>query len=68
MQNLEGSITKSIHCPVLQNLPIKMPTLAKQQLIVEMVETLEQERKTALQLIENNERLMNALSQHLDEE
>ncbi|ABR74994.1 restriction endonuclease [Actinobacillus succinogenes] len=65
-QNIEGSITKSIRRPILQALPIKLPPLSNQAMIISIAETAEQERLIALRLIENSKRLMNALSQYLD--
>lgn len=65
-QNIEGTITKSIRRPVLQALPIKLPSLSKQESIISIAETVKQERLTALKLIENSEQLMNAIAQHLD--
>lgn len=67
-QNVEGTMTKSLRRPVLQALPLKIPSLSKQEMIIAMAETVKQERLTALRLIENNEQLMNAIAQHLDEE
>lgn len=65
-QNVEGTVTKSIRRPVLQALPIKIPSLSKQENIISIAETVKQERLTALKLIENSEQLMNAIAQHLD--
>lgn len=65
IQNLEGSTTKSLRLPVLAELSIKIPSLAKQHVIVKMAKTLVQERKTLQKLIANNEKLMNALAQEL---
>lgn len=65
-QHVEGTITKSIRRPVLQALPLKIPSLSKQESIISIMETLKQERITALRLIENNEQLMNAIAQELD--
>lgn len=65
IQNLEGSTTKSLRLPVLAELPIKIPSLAKQNVVAQMAKILEQERKNLQKLIENNEKLMNALAQEL---
>ncbi|MDH2999032.1 restriction endonuclease [Pasteurellaceae bacterium LFhippo2] len=64
-QNIEGSTTKSIRLPVLADLKIKIPDLAKQQSIVQIVNTLEQEKQIVFKLIENNELLLNAIAQDL---
>lgn len=65
-QYVEGTITKSIRRPVLQALPLKIPLLSKQEIIISIMETLKQEKITALRLIENNEQLMNAINQNLN--
>lgn len=61
-QNAEGTLTKSIRRSVLEDTPVVVPPLAKQQAIVGLANTLRQERRIAEQLLRNGERLMNAIA------
>jgi restriction endonuclease S subunit len=64
-QNAEGTLTKSIRRSVLEDTPIKVPTLEKQRTIVEMANTLNAEQAVMLQLISNSKRMMNAIANDL---
>lgn len=64
-QSSEGTLTKSIRRAVLEDTHIVIPTLQKQQTIVAMAKTLQQEQKTIEQLIKNREQLMNAITYDL---
>ena len=64
-QNAEGSVTKSIRRSVLENTPVTVPPLTRQQPIVALVNTLRQEQRLLHQLVQNGERMMNALAKDL---
>jgi hypothetical protein len=64
-QNAEGSLTKSIRRGVLEEVPIAVPPLAKQQLIVKLANTIRQEQQVLEQLVSNGERLMNNIAAEL---
>jgi len=61
----EGSLTKSIRRPVLENAPIPLLPLEKQRSIVGIANTIQRERAIAQNLIHNGEKLLNALANEL---
>lgn len=64
-QSAEGSVTKSIRRSVLENAPIAIPSLAKQNAIVAVAHTLRKEQQLMQQLVHNAERMMSALTNDL---
>ena len=64
-QNAEGTLTKSIRRSVLEDVTIAVPELAKQRILIDLANTLGQEKKIVEQLLRNNERLMNAIASDL---
>lgn len=66
-QNAEGTLTKSIRRSVLEDTPVLVPPLAKQQAIVAMANTLREEHKLMQKLINNGESMMNAIAKELFE-
>lgn len=64
-QNAEGSVTKSIRRSVLENVPVAVPPLKKQQAVIGLADVLHQERRTLEQLLQNGERLMGNLAKDL---
>lgn len=64
-QNAEGSVTKSIRRSVLENVPVAVPPLKKQQAVIGLADVLHQERRTLEQLLQNGERLMGNLANDL---
>lgn len=64
-QNAEGTFTKSIRRSVLEDAPVVVPPLTKQRTIVALAHTLQQEQKQMQQLIQNGERMMNAIATDL---
>lgn len=64
-QNAEGSFTKSIRRSVLENTPIAIPRLEKQQAIIKMANTLKREQQLIQQLIHNGETVMSAIANDL---
>lgn len=64
-QNAAGSLTQSIRRQVLEKAPIAVPSLAKQQSIIRLVDTLRQEKQVVEQLIDNSERLMTSIAADL---
>lgn len=64
-QNAEGSFTKSIRRSVLEDTPIILPPLAKQQVITELANTLSEEQRLMQQLAKNAERMMGAIANDL---
>ena len=64
-QNAEGTLTKSIRRSVLEDVTIAVPELAKQRTIIDLANTLGQEKKIVEQLLRNSERLMNAVASDL---
>ena len=61
-QNAEGTLTKSIRRSVLENVTVVLPELAKQRAIIDLANTLGQEKKIVEQLLRNSERLMNTIA------
>ena len=64
-QNAEGTLTKSIRRSVLETAPIVAPTLAEQNTIVAMANTLRQEQRLVQQLVQNGERMMGSIASEL---
>ncbi|EOG6100853.1 TPA: restriction endonuclease subunit S [Pseudomonas aeruginosa] len=64
-QNAEGTLTKSIRRSVLEDTPIAVPTLAKQQAIVGLVRRILEEQGVIRRLLANGEELMNAIASDL---
>ncbi len=65
MREAEGSITKNIRRNVLENTPIAIPTLEKQQTIIKLAKQLKQEQHILKQLIHNGDTMMNAIANDL---
>lgn len=61
----EGTLTKSIRRQVLEETPIGLPSLAKQQAIMGIARTLREEHRLMQQLINNGEQLMNCIARDL---
>ena len=57
-QQAEGSLTKSIRRSVLENTPIVIPPLKKQQAIIRLASMLQQEHDYLEQLIQNGKNLL----------
>jgi hypothetical protein len=66
-QNAEGTLTKSIRRSVLEDTPVLVPPLAKQQAIVAMTNTLREEHKLMQKLVANGESMMSAIAKELFE-
>ena len=64
-QNAEGSLTKSIRRSVLEDAPVVVPPLAKQQAIIALANTLHDERRLIQKLISNGEHMMSAVAKDL---
>lgn len=64
-KNAEGTLTKSIRRSVLENIPISIPNIHKQKAILAIAENLREERRLAQELVNNGERIMNALARDL---
>ncbi|MCQ0169083.1 restriction endonuclease subunit S [Pseudomonas sp. S12(2018)] len=64
-QNAEGTLAKSIRRSVLEEVPVVVPPLAKQQTIIAMANTLREEQRLIQQLITNGERMMMAIASDL---
>ena len=64
-QNAEGTLTKSIRRSVLEDVTVAWPELAKQRAIIDLANTLGQEKKIVEQMLRNSERLMNAIASDL---
>lgn len=63
--NAEGTDQLSIRRAVLENMPLAVPDLAQQRLLVALADTAAQERRQLDTLIQNRERLLDALAQQL---
>lgn len=61
----EGSRTLSIRRSVLENTPIAVPSLERQQQIVALQATLRREQQIAEQLVRNGETMMDAIAADL---
>lgn len=64
-QQAEGSLTKSIRRSVLENTPIVIPPLKKQQAIIRLANTLQQEHDHLERLIQNGSNLLKNISTDL---
>jgi hypothetical protein len=64
-QNAEGTLTKSIRRNLLEEVPIAVPSLEKQRMIIALSETLAEERKLVERLIDNGETLMSSIANDL---
>ncbi|MEZ6953485.1 MULTISPECIES: restriction endonuclease subunit S [unclassified Aeromonas] len=64
----EGSMSKSIRRQVLEETPIGIPSLTRQQAIMNMVNTLREERRLMQQLQRNGEQMMHAIAASLLEQ
>lgn len=63
--NAEGSDQLSIRRPVLEDLPVAVPDLARQRLLVDLAAAAVQERRRLEDLIHNRERELDLLAQQL---
>lgn len=63
--NAEGTDQLSIRRAVLEDMPIAVPGLAQQRLLVALGDAAAQERRQLDTLIQNRERLLDALAQQL---
>jgi hypothetical protein len=61
----EGSVTKSIRRSVLEETPIAIPSVERQQSLIGIARTLHQEQQVAEQLIKNGKSLMAAIANDL---
>jgi len=61
----EGTLTKSIRRSVLENLPIAVPSIEKQEQIVQLYMTMWQEQIFLKQLTLNSEKLMSTIAKDL---
>lgn len=66
-QNAEGSVTKSIRRSVLEEVSVVAPPVAKQQTIIALAKTLRDEQRLIQKLVNNGERMMNAIARELFE-
>jgi len=64
-QRKEGSMTKSIRRQVIEETPIIIPLLQKQQMIIKLSSILQKEKNILKQLISNGEITMNAIANDL---
>lgn len=64
-QNAEGTLTKSIRRSVLEETPVVVPPLVKQQAIIAMASTLGEEQRLIKRLVNNGERMMGAIANDL---
>ena len=64
-QAAEGSSQLSIRRPVMESLTIMLPSMADQRRIVSVVELAQRERQVLLQLIQNRDLQLEALSEKL---
>ena len=64
-QNAEGTLTKSIRRSVLEEAPVSVPPLARQQAIIALANTLREEQRLIQKLAHNGERVMSALARDL---
>src|SRR5690606_29033649 len=65
LSNAEGSDQLNIRRAVLEDLPIAVPDLARQRLIVELAQAAAEERLRLQALIHNREQELDTLAQHL---
>lgn len=66
-QNAEGSVTKSIRRKVLEEVCVVAPPVAKQRAIIALAKTLRDEQRLIQKLVNNGERMMNAIARELFE-
>ena len=64
-QNAEGSVTKSIRRSVLEATPIAIPPLEKQQVVMQLVNTLKQEQQVLHSLVQSNGALLSSIAADL---
>lgn len=64
-QNAEGSVTKSIRRSVLEATPIAIPPLEKQQVVMQLVSTLNREQQMLHSLVRSNEVLLGSIAADL---
>lgn len=64
-QNAEGSVTRSIRRSALEAAPIDIPTLEKQQAVMQLVNTLKQEQQVLHSLVQSNEALLGSIATDL---
>lgn len=64
-QNAEGSQTKSIRRRVLEDTPIALPPLEKQQTIIHLADTIRKEQQLIEQLLHNGEQLLSVIANDL---
>lgn len=65
MSNAEGSAQLSIRRAVLEDMPIAVPDVARQRLLVDLALAASEERQRLEALIRNRERQIDTLAQHL---
>ncbi|MBT5231466.1 MAG: restriction endonuclease subunit S [Methylococcales bacterium] len=61
-QHTEGTLTKSIRKNVLEDLPVTIPDIHKQQSIINLADTIRQEQHIAEQIIRNGQQLLNTIA------
>ena len=64
-QSAEGSVVTSIRRQVLESLPLPIPDLQRQQLIVNLVDTARREKQLTEQLIRNREQQLTLVARGL---
>ncbi|RLT91619.1 MULTISPECIES: restriction endonuclease subunit S [unclassified Ketobacter] len=64
-QNAEGTLTKSIRRSVLEDAPVVIPALPRQQAIIQLANTLRAEQRLIQQLLHNGERMMSSIANDL---
>ncbi|MGL4604508.1 MAG: restriction endonuclease subunit S, partial [Iodobacter sp.] len=63
--NSEGTLTKAIKRSALDNMPIAIPPLIKQQIIIQLANTIKQELQLIEQLRRNGEQLLTSIANDL---
>ncbi len=61
----EGTVTKSVRRPILENALVSIPSLEKQNQILNVYKTLLKEKKLYSDLIRNADKLMNSIASEL---
>ena len=64
-QSAEGSYITSIRKQVLQKMPLHLPSIEKQKLVVQLNEAAQRERELLEQLIENRKQQLNLVAKSL---
>lgn len=64
-RNAEGGTVKSIRRKTLEEIPIMLPSLEKQTIIIKLDDAQRKEQKLFNTFIEQNKRIMNAIAQQL---